>query len=144
MTRYFEWKHHLNGEWMLKISWTLEDEKMIKLLNGVSIFLPPPVNNAIFWVYFFLCLQKGIRDTEYNRVNDGRFCVSGHIHCFQRFCVGLHYIAFNNSPCLVNIHALLKLFNAKPFFLWFFKFQKYEITFYMLHTLPPSKISYKM
>ena len=139
MTRYFEWKHHLNGEWMLKISWTLEDEKIIKLLNGVSIFLPPPVNNAIF----SSASQKVSETQSIIELMVLDFVWVG-IHCFQRFCVGLHYIAFNNSPCLVNIHALLKLFNAKPFFLWFFKFQKYEITFYMLHTLPPSKISYKM
>ena len=99
---------------MLKLSWTLEDEDDKVGQWGLQFFATFRLLHH-FLGYFSSAPQE-VSDTQsIIELMMLDFVLVG-IHCFQRFCVVLHYIAFNNSPCLVNIHALLKLFNAKPFF----------------------------
>ena len=108
-----------NTIWMMNECWNyhgLLRTKMIKWVNGVCSFFATFRLLQHFLGYFSSAPQK-VSDTQsIIELMMLDFVLVG-IHCFQRFCVVLHYIAFNNSPCLVNIHALLKLFNAKPYFL---------------------------
>ena len=87
-----------NTIWMMNECWNyhgLLRTKMIKWVNGVCSFFATFRLLHHFWGVFFLCPSKGIRYTEYNRVNDARFCVGGHtllskilcgftLHCFQQ------------------------------------------------------------
>ena len=115
-----------NTIWMVNECWKyhrlLKTKKWWSCSMGFGFFCHLPSITPFFGCIFSSASQKVSETQRIIELMVLDFVWVG-IHCFQRFCVGLHYIAFNNSPCLVNIHALLKLFNAKPFFCDFSNFK---------------------